>query len=398
MKVALFILLMAFVASACGVEGEEELSDVRRSPVLDGFDSPGDLGVELSDLQANAVVARVGLGCSGTVVGDRLVVTAAHCVVTNQDQWILHGAEPVVTSPAFLAHAVGTDVNDPACRLEAERVYLHPEATPVPETQRIEHDVAIILLAESVLESCLDVVPISMNVEPITEEMLNVEVLQGGYGSLDGTFRFSSQRYWSLLNLDSMSDHDISLEYMGFGFPSYGDSGSGALYRFPDGVVRALGVASTGGTGLMRFSRLDDQTSFFESLLQPQHLCGDLEGGGLCRGDSLVTCQDGEFDLIDCEAATGGVCEVDDEQLAHCTCACDSESWCEESCPCDASCPCECDTSDECDGCLCDPDCEGEVGELGDADVGGDPPDAGGCVVVARPRRSVLVDFGLFVL
>ena len=366
----LFVVLITPLCCSCN-GSTEGAPNVSRSPVIDGYESPEELDFELNELQANAVIAPRGLGCTGTLVGDRAVVTAGHCVVLNQEEWLGYGADPEVVPAVYMTYDVGPNSDDPLCELQAESVHLHPNIDPKPEVQRINHDVALIILAESALKNCPHVIPISMNREAIPDEMEGVMVLQGGFGSLDGTFDFSPLRFWSLLELEIITNDDISLEDIGQGFPTYGDSGSGAFYRFADSIIRNLGVASSGVVGLMRFVRLDDQNDFFDDVLEPVHLCGDVEEGGLCRDDLLVTCDDSGFMTTDCTAA-GGECVVDDEDHASCTCPCDTDTWCQDDCSCDPQCPCECDMSDDCDECDCDPDCEGWDAGPGDADADAD--------------------------
>ena len=144
----LTLLLAAAQGSCLG----EPTPEVRRRPVIDGAESPEDLGVEISSYEQQAVVGQVATvggsryqGCSGTVVGDRVVAVAGHCVVMNQEEWI-GGGEPEVIDPSELSYVVGSDVDHPLCELEAEEVRLHPEIAM--GMMAIVHDVALVVLAD----------------------------------------------------------------------------------------------------------------------------------------------------------------------------------------------------------------------------------------------------------
>jgi hypothetical protein len=383
------LVLLAVVTSSCeAVAPQGSL----RFAVIDGAESPEDLGFEIDGFHRDAVVAQIATvagdryqGCSGTIVGDRLVVVAGHCVVMNQEEWINSGAEPELIDASMLSYFVGDDIDNPDCELQAEEVNLNPEIAIGMFS--IVHDMALIELSDSVLETCPQVLPIAINQEPITDEMVGAEVLQGGFGSTDGSYDFSPIRYWSLMELTNFSPSSVTFADIGEGFPTYGDSGSGALHRFPDGVVRNLGVASSSSSDdVMRFSRLDTEVEFLDDVLSTRLVCG-ASAAGICRDSTLLTCDGRDFQVNDC-AAEGRVCRVE-FGAGICVCNCDEEGpYCDGSCACDPDCPCECDASDGCDeGCDCDMDCAGGSEPNDDPENDGD--DGGGCGV-AGPRPSPL--------
>ncbi len=141
------------------------------------------------------------------------------------------------------------------------------------------------------------------------------------------------------------------------GFPTYGDSGSGVLRRFPDGSLRHLGVASTGSDGDMRFVRTDTQATLLDELVDDTLMCGPLVAQGACRDNIAVRCDAQGFWSTDC-GPSSEECQADGEGLAACVCPCDTEPFCQLDCVCDAECPCECDVSEGCDAdCPCDAPC-----------------------------------------
>ena len=220
------------------------------------------------------------------------------------------------------------------------------------------HDAALIVLESSALDSCEHVVPISPNREPLTEAVLGDTVLQGGFGSLSESYDFSPIKYWSLLEFTyfSSSGDNVLLKEIGEGGPTFGDSGSGALYRFPDGQLRVVGIDSTKLT-FHGFGLVDNQLELIDAHASASDLCGSIDAGGACRGTAIVSCDDSGFVVTDCPL--GQTCELDSNDTPSCVeCSCGQEPTC------DPDCPCECDESDSCDeGCDCDPACI----DLGDA-------------------------------
>lgn len=336
---------------SCDPAGPEEISGAGAA-VIDGADHPDDLGFEINRLEVGAVGGQrrevgdyIYQGCSGTLAGDRLVVTASHCVVSNQEEW-MSGAEAIPVNLALWELGTGDDIADPECLFHAEAIHIHPEIAA--SGANLAHDIAIVQLSESVIETCPTAVPLPMNTEEVTDEMVGELFLQGGFGSLDGTYDFSPIRQWSLIEFAGYSDTVLAMGDAEEGFPTFGDSGSGTLRRFADGTLRNMGVASrSGASDSMIFTRMDANADFIESVATPELLCGPVGEAGKCIDEFFVSCDENGFTSLDCT---------------------------EVACPLD--CPCECDVTLECDGadCACDPEC---VNDDGQTDAGTDD-DSGG--------------------
>jgi len=379
-------LVLGVSLSACAADpAEPGGSDApQQAPqVIDGAATVDDLGFPINHLERNAVLGQVALlgstvyqGCSGTLVGDRLVITAGHCVMTNFDDWA-NGEDPAIVSPPEREQfVVGDDVYAPACLLTAESIHLHPDMTL--GTTTIDHDAALIVLQESVWETCAAAIPIQLNREPLDEQLVGEVVLQGGFGSVDGTYDFSPLRYWSLVGVEAVEAEQVVVQEIGQGIPTYGDSGSGVLKRFADGTLRILGIFSTSMGGHMRFVRTDTQTALLDAVVDETLMCGAVDELGACRDNVAVSCDTQGFRSTDC-TEMNEECLVDDDGVASCTCPCDTEPFCQLDCVCDVQCPCECDVSEGCDAdCACDAPCYDPPPA-----AEGDTEEEGGCTMAA---------------
>jgi len=225
--------------------------------IIDGQSDPSALGFELSSSEQNAIVAQlfdIGgervQGCTGNIVHDRIVIAAAHCVVKNQEAWT-GGAEPVLVTPDELLYAVGPDIRAPLCTLHVAEVHL--DANNFIDNQGwIHHDVSIMVLSESVADTCPDVTPLAIHRAALSDtELSGEEMLFGGFGSLDESFNFSPQRIWSKLSYvgAAQGPPDDMIWFFGIdaGAPSFGDSGAGVLRRNSEGTLEVMGLMSFSG-------------------------------------------------------------------------------------------------------------------------------------------------------
>ena len=320
----LALLCVSAIAVACGTSREVDPAGVRphTAAVIDGQTDPSVLGFTLTAEEQNAIVAQVVedegdtyQGCTGNVVDDRIVIAAAHCVVTNQSAW-LHGAEPELAPASMLKYHVGPDIGAPLCQLAVREVHIHPECS-IDDDDWIQNDVSVMVFANSVAETCPQLTPFEMNREALSNSLRGTEMLQGGYGSLDESYDFSPVRHWSKLEyygtITSTPNNVAWLDSMGSGDPSFGDSGSGILRRDTEGDLQILGVLSftaESAEGLIHgFSRVDTATAFIDSVADTIAVCDTVPAGGLCSGATVLACDEQGLRSIDC-SAEGKVCEV----------------------------------------------------------------------------------------
>ncbi|KAJ1963357.1 hypothetical protein GGI12_002099 [Dipsacomyces acuminosporus] len=75
--------------------------------------------------------------CGGTLIGDRMVVTAGHCMYDSQSSGALEPQNVIV--------GLGSNNRNRQTRIRAQAVHLHPQFDPV----NIANDIAIIILEQS---------------------------------------------------------------------------------------------------------------------------------------------------------------------------------------------------------------------------------------------------------
>jgi len=359
------------LVAGCDVDDSRERVAEHGDAVIDGEAEPDAYGFPLSDDVKNAMIAVTRDGaplCSGTIIGDRLVVSAGHCFVANSQAWV-GGADPEplsTTGVAALEVRVGSSIEAPECVFGVAEAILNPElALRDLETEgghANPHDSAVLVLAASVFETCPGVWPARARLEPLSDAIEGQEGLQGGFGAItENGLPTNYLRWWSHFTIEAIHELDVEVKSVGGSHVWFGDSGSGVLLPTEDGGVEVIGAVSN----TFRHARLDIDAAWLSSLFGDGALCGPTAQGA-CVGDSLVTCApETGFARVDC-TATRLTCVTADDG-AQCGCACD---------PCDES--CECSTEE----------CEEGAG-------GGEPSDddGDGCAVRSptRPHHAPLM-------
>jgi MYXO-CTERM domain-containing protein len=299
-------LLFVAVASA-GCQGADVVGEDRQAIVN------GDLS---DDAQVVALVYHGKQFCSGTIVGKRTVVTAAHCLPPNVDVPLL-GIEVFfgsdVESGDGTFHRVVDGLANPAWNLDV-----------------VAGDVGVLALAEDA-----PVLPMPMAYLDVSAAgIVGTEARAVGFGITEVEGDGNGERRTGMLMVDR---YDASSVFLNPG-PSAtcnGDSG-GALIFVQDGVEVLGGIHSRSDCGSSIIAeRVDVHTMDFIMPFIEEH-----EGAASCDADGM--CASGcDTPDPDCLCAADGFCG---DTCAHpsadldCSAECAADGLCDESCSYDLDC------------------------------------------------------------
>jgi len=249
--------------------------------------------------------------CSGTLITDTVVLTAAHCLDTATGG----GGSFRTMAPSALAIYVG---NDPAVDLLAH-LYTVSETRIVKSYNRrtIRNDIALVRLSRPITEAIAPVPGLPAS-KGFTEADAGAIVDFVGFGTTEfGTSGVKLHVEVPLAGLGcaasgcSGGDAATQVSYnQGDGGPCFGDSG-GPLFLDRDGVVYTAGITSYGDrycTGYGVSTRVDAFGAFIAEFVGPEaEPEPDPDTGGESGGGS-GTCGDGVCDAGEsCDGRSGTV-------------------------------------------------------------------------------------------
>jgi len=299
-------------AAACGVGDDEKLAR-RAARIFNGTAAP------VSPAQQRAVGAILfdwgswTNGCTGTLVTDSVVLTAAHCV---QD-W--HGT----LAPGDLRFAMGRDSAQPEATLAVAEVHPHPGYLG-----EADHDVALLVLAQPASSTGLDVLPIAANTRTLDASFVSTWVQNVGYGSTE-TNEDNHVRFWTTEEVTQVLPGEFVVYGQGVSSVCYGDSGGPSLHLWGGAHLAVIGTVSWGDESCVdhdHFARADDNQAFMEPITGPSDPCLGIDALGRCDGDVAIWCENGVL-WQECCAERATTCVQATAERAHCDGACAGLTW-----------------------------------------------------------------------
>lgn len=320
-----------------------------------------------------------GYACSGTLIRDKVVLTAAHCVV-----------EDVLADNRGGLAFFGPNISDSEEEIAIVGLAMHP----FYDNSNVRHyDIALVKLFEVPQTAT----PLPVNLDPLDQGLQGSPVRAVGFGVNDGPGQTGAGIKRTVdLTLDSITE-----EHVGFGDEAgntcQGDSG-GPIFLEVDGQESVIGVVSYGGDqcrAQSKASRPDIHRAFLEEVLDawdgpcqfdgdcvtdcpgyPDPDCDPCGFEGFCAQDCPkldLDCGPFGFEGDPCKrnsACATGLCveALDDPRVKYCSAECSEPADCADplaACE-DGVChyagpspgaqgwPCE--SGDDCRSGVCDPD------------------------------------------
>jgi hypothetical protein len=230
--------------------------------------------------------------CSGTLIGPRMVLTAAHCV----DGF----------SASRLKFVIGEDLINRDYILDVVDAVAHPDWN----SYALRNDIGYLVLAENA-----PIAPL-----PILEHMdaswVGADLFFVGYGVTNGYSGAGAgikRAVW-------MSVSEVSSTTFRYADPGKntcsGDSGGPAFYRDPAGNYFVAGVTSWGDGPCVDFG-VDTRVDVFADFLgvdvaPPEDPCAGETFVGRCDGDQVVWCESDQVHVQNCPDYDGKTCVFDD--------------------------------------------------------------------------------------
>lgn len=272
--------------TAPGAEGPtpEQLATLQR-PIVGGTVDNGDPEVfELVIVYSN----NTGSGCTGTLIGNRTIATAAHC------------ADPAIgnaTSSQIWAMNKTQESGNPSDYYEVVDRRIHPGWNP--NSGSLANDIALLLLDRA------PTAPKKPWNSASISNLAGKTVRAVGYGITSNSSNDSGIKRQVNLVVNQVDSTHI---YVGNNVNKgicHGDSGGPSFYTFPDGVERLVAIHSYDANGNCTFGG-DIRTDAYASFINQWFI--DKEGPQ-CGNDGACKMGCTPVDA-DCSCVADGICDT----------------------------------------------------------------------------------------
>lgn len=248
-------------------------------------------------------------GCTGTLIAEDVVITAAHCVRDWRGNLL---------SASEVRFAVGPNAAQPEHVFQVASVASHPQYQG-----EAPHDVGVLVLAETITEAGLDIVPIPANTTSLASGFLGEWVQNVGFGSTESNDN-NHRRYWTTEEVTQVLAGEYVVYGQGESSVCYGDSGGPSLFLFGGTSLAVTGTVSWGDPSCVdydHFCRADDNQAFLEGYTGPVDPCQGIDSAGRCDGDVALWCEGGRLQQQCCGAA-GYACVQNGDGESRCNDVC----------------------------------------------------------------------------
>jgi secreted trypsin-like serine protease len=233
-------LSFSLVAFGCASAVDEDSSVASESDAIVG-------GRATTALDAVGALTLQGQAfCTGTLVGKRTVVTAAHCLES--------------TPARLIRFAIGQNASRPTLSIPAASATVHPQY----DGASITNDIGVVILA-----SDAPVEAIAPSTQALTPASVGQTLFFLGYGITSG----ATQGGAGIKRYVTMPIRQVGGTQFSYGEPGKntcnGDSGGPALARAANGSFSLVGVTSFGDQGCVQFgvdTRVDTYMDFVRAV------------------------------------------------------------------------------------------------------------------------------------
>lgn len=286
-------MLGVVLAGSC-VPAERDDVALGRAAIIEGTPAPDDPAVVAITFAGDNLV------CTGTLIGPRVVLSAAHCAIDT----------------ALEVH-LGPQIGAPEAAIPVVAARTAPSFAPAT----LDADIALFVLARPAPES---IVPARLLQRPLRESDIGAPIRFVGFGRThpDETFpRVKNEGRSTILGLE-----DETFHYEGGPRACVGDSG-GPVFLEEDGTEWLAGITRSGTAGCIdrvHNTRLDRHRGTF---IDP--FLAALAEGAAAPGERCF--YDAHCSLGRCEAP------ADAPSIAYCSAPCASDADCPAAMRCDGS-------------------------------------------------------------